>query len=344
MPNIHNSILLLSVAIIASAVKQPISSYCSPVGTKIQYGSASMNEIDKNKDDSLKLVLKKAKDAAFRGGAFAGIAGIVQVFGLMWLRTTVNYQYRYGGTLNAALQELYKQGGIKRFYRGVSYALILGPTSKFGAAAANEGSRVFVESLKIGNGATQLYATLLGTIFASAWHIFLMPLETCKTVLQVDGSVGFANLKQRVLRGHISALYQGSAASILVTACSHYPWFYVYNLLDSVLSKSDKVSEVVIRSAFIGFMASAASDTTSNFVRILKTVKQSMGSTVQGDARATTYIQIINSIYNHGGIQELVGRGLGTRILTNGLQSVIFTVLWKLIPLYQVKRKDTARV
>lgn len=39
------------------------------------------------------------------------------------MRTTVNFQYRYGMTTGEALRHLYKEGGIRRFYRGVGPAL-----------------------------------------------------------------------------------------------------------------------------------------------------------------------------------------------------------------------------
>jgi hypothetical protein len=54
----------------------------------------------------------------------------------MWLRTTVNYQYRYGVTMMEALRELNRQGGVQRFYRGLPYALIQGPLAKFGGTTS----------------------------------------------------------------------------------------------------------------------------------------------------------------------------------------------------------------
>ena len=47
----------------------------------------------------------------------------------MWLRTTMNYQYANGGSLGNAISTLYKEGGIPRFYRGVSFAIIQNPVS-----------------------------------------------------------------------------------------------------------------------------------------------------------------------------------------------------------------------
>ena len=39
-------------------------------------------------------------------------------------------------------------------------------------------------------------------------------------------------------------------------------------------------------------------------------------------------------IYKEGGIKALFGRGLGTRIIANGIQSILFTVCWKVMSLY----------
>ena len=47
-----------------------------------------------------------------------------QVLTLMWLRTTINYQYRYGTGTADALRTLYREGGMRRFYRGLGPALL----------------------------------------------------------------------------------------------------------------------------------------------------------------------------------------------------------------------------
>lgn len=289
------------------------------------------------KSRSIPEVFQTARKAAFKGGIFAFSAGIVQVLTLMWLRTAVNYQYRYGGSLLTALKELYKQGGIARFYRGLSYAIVLAPITKFGAIAANEGSGVLVASLGLPAVSAEFYATVLGTLLTVVWKVLLMPLETCKTVLQVDGTRGFEKLMARVTKGNVWTLWQGSAAAILATTASHYPWFYTYNLLDRSLHKTDAMVQVVMRSAFIGFVASAVSDTVSNFLRILKTVKQ---STSADGLYGLSYLQITKNVYAEGGLTALLGRGLGTRIITNGIQSVLFTVIWKVLPLLWKKNDN----
>lgn len=63
----------------------------------------------------------------------------IQVVSLMWLRTTMNYQYRYGTSTREAMRALYKDGGVLRFYRGLAPALFQGPLSRFGDTASNAG-------------------------------------------------------------------------------------------------------------------------------------------------------------------------------------------------------------
>jgi hypothetical protein len=49
------------------------------------------------------------------------LAGI-QVMTLMPLRTAMNYQYRHGTSTSQAMRTLYQDGGLRRFYRGMSCA------------------------------------------------------------------------------------------------------------------------------------------------------------------------------------------------------------------------------
>merc|ERR1712070_92984 len=90
----------------------------------------------------LQQILWTAGKRALSGGIPGLIAMFFQVFLLMWLRTTVNYQYKNGGTLYEAMSALYAAGGVARFYMGIEWALIIGPLSRFGDTAANEGGLV----------------------------------------------------------------------------------------------------------------------------------------------------------------------------------------------------------
>jgi hypothetical protein len=64
-------------------------------------------------------IFETAKKKALGGGKAGASAAVVQVLALMWLRTSMNYQYRYGGSLQEALEKLWKQGGVARLYQGL---------------------------------------------------------------------------------------------------------------------------------------------------------------------------------------------------------------------------------
>ena len=77
-------------------------------------------------------VFKKAIGRAAQGGIAGAAAMLINVCTLMWMRTVITYQYRYGTTTTVALKTLYKEGEILRFCRGFISALIQRPQSRFG--------------------------------------------------------------------------------------------------------------------------------------------------------------------------------------------------------------------
>lgn len=77
-----------------------------------------------------------------------------------------------------------------------------------------------------------------------------------------------------------------------------------------------------MRRAFIGFVASVVSDTISNSLRVVKTYRQVNEIRIGYWAAAKAVIAV-------DGVKGLFGRGLKTRILANGLQGLMFSVLWK---------------
>merc|ERR1719410_2044772 len=76
------------------------------------------------------------------------------------------------------------------------------------------------------------------------------------------------------------------------------------------------------RRALMGFCASVVSDTCSNSIRVVKTFKQT--STVP-----ISYPDAARAVIKSDGLIGLFGRGLKTRILANGMQGLMFSVLWK---------------
>jgi hypothetical protein len=99
-------------------------------------------------------------------------------------------------------------------------------------------------------------------------------------------------------------------------------WFGTYNYLEATLPIPHTVFQTLMRRAFIGFVASVVSDTISNSLRVVKTYRQ------VNEIRIG-YWEAAQAVIAVDGIQGLFGRGLKTRILANGLQGLMFSVLWR---------------
>jgi hypothetical protein len=155
-------------------------------------------------------ILLKAGKRGLGGGLPGAIAGVVQVGTLMWLRTIINYQCRYGTTFRQAFTTLMNDGGIPRFYRGLSFALVQAPISRFVSTAANDGVEALLASLNFTENWGPGRTTLVASVVVGGWRVLLMPIDTCKTVLQVDSAEGFRQLMRRVKAGKIGVLYQGT--------------------------------------------------------------------------------------------------------------------------------------
>ena len=182
------------------------------------------DDSSKNRPLTLNQLLLKAGKKGLGGGIPGFIAGIFQVLSLMWLRTIINYQCRYGTTFREALVTLRNEGGIARFYRGVWFALVQAPLSRFASTASNDGVETLLAGLKATKDWGPARTTVVASIVVGFIRILLMPVDTCKTVLQVDSVEGFKSLVRRVKAGKIGVLFQGSLAMALSSAMAHYPW------------------------------------------------------------------------------------------------------------------------
>jgi hypothetical protein len=162
--------------------------------------------------------------------------------------------------------------------------------------------------------------TISASAAAALFRIFLMPVDTVKTTMQVTGK--FTDVITKVKASGPSVLYHGSLAAASATFVGHYPWFFTYNFLSEKIPKQDTQMGELGRRALIGFCASAISDTCSNSIRIVKVYKQSSKESI-------SYPQVVRNVIAESGVTGLLFRGLETKILANGLQGILFSVLWK---------------
>lgn len=232
----------------------------------------------------------------------------------------VNFQYRNGTTFPTALKTLYADGGIPRFYRGVLPALFQGPLSRFGDTAANTGVLTLMNSMESTKDLSVGIKTVAASGSAAIFRIFLMPIDTVKTTMQVTGK--FSNVVSKVKANGLPVLYHGSLASASATFVGHYPWFFTYNYLGEKIPKQDTQLGELGRRAIMGFCSSAVSDTCSNSIRVVKVYKQS-------STEAITYPQVVRTVIAESGLRGLFFRGLETKILANGMQGILFSILWK---------------
>ena len=261
-------------------------------------------------------ILKSSVQAGISGG----IAMTFQVSSLMWLRTTMNYQYKNGGTMFDTLKLLRNEGGILRLYRGYPFALMQGPIARFGDTAMNKFAN---EALKEKHIAMKTGAGSLG---ASLWRILIMPIDAFKSNLQIHGKEGVSTLVSKVKHSGPRVLWHGSFASVGGSFLGHYPWFFTYNVLQEKVPKFDGNFSSV-RSMAIGFCSGTVSDVVSNSVRVIKINRQTESSVI-------TYRETVSRIIKSDGIIGLMTRGLKTKILINGLQSSVFVLAFDRINRY----------
>ena len=262
------------------------------------------------------LVLQKALDKSLNAG-FAGYTAMTfQVCSMMWLRTTMNYQFKNGGQTFPTIQKLYIEGGIRRFYRGLGFALLYAPISRFGDTAANVGALSYLEDSNL----SQANKTFIGSIIAGMWRVSVIPIDAFKSNLQIHGSKGIDIIKERIKINGYSSLYNGGKALYFGTVIGHFPWFYTYNYLQKTVPKHENEFLNFLRSGTIGFCSSASSDIISNSVRIMKINMQT--------GNEKNYKEVTTNIIKSDGIIGIFTRGLKTKLMINGIQGFIFVVVF----------------
>eukprot|EP00928_Gymnodinium_smaydae_P051291 TRINITY_DN3481_c0_g1_i1.p1 TRINITY_DN3481_c0_g1~~TRINITY_DN3481_c0_g1_i1.p1 ORF type:complete len:288 (-),score=78.68 TRINITY_DN3481_c0_g1_i1:94-957(-) len=271
---------------------------------------------------SLSEIMNKASKKALSGGLAGMGAQAINVLTLMWMRTIMNYQYRYGGTFREVTTKLWAEGGVPRFYRGLAPGLIQAPMSRFGDTAANDGALAALEHTTLPTAAK----TMVASASAAGFRVFLMPVDAWKTTKQVEGKEGLKKLIEKSKK-HPTALWQGALGAMTATWVGHYPWFYTNNQLRESLPQFDFAYGKYVRNAMIGFASAAVSDTISNSLRVLKTTRQT-------SLEPVGYLESAKQIVAKEGYAGLFGRGLKTRIITNGVQGALFTIGWRAISEY----------
>ena len=137
-------------------------------------------------------------------------------------------------------------------------------------------------------------------------------------LLQAEGQGAVHLLHRKVALEGGGVLWHGAWAAATATAVGHFPWFLTFNTLQSLLGPDAGPRQ----NALIGLAASLVSDTVSNSLRVLKTLKQTSPDSIG-------YREAASNLVEKEGLMGLLGRGLKTKLFVGALQGVTFTVLWR---------------
>jgi len=298
----------------------------------------------------LAAILTTVREKALGTGKASVISAFAQVFSMMWLHTSLNYQYRYGGNLTSTLSKLYKEGGIGRLYRGLPIAMVQAPLVRFGMIAANVGMLALLDSFAVSAMLPLPIKVAAGAITGGLWKIFCMPIDTAKMAMNVEGKAGFRKLRDKVLRVGPGPLYQGYRAALAASFSGLFPWWLTHSFLDGRLPlvSPDRMLLSLVRAGCIGFAAACVSETVSNSFTVIKTNQQLGGLNsndtesdgISKDAKGMPIAEALRLVLEADGVKGLFGRGLKTKILMNGISGTLFNVLWKF---FQIQGEVAAR-
>uniref|UniRef100_A0A7S0VUZ8 ADP,ATP carrier protein n=1 Tax=Hemiselmis tepida TaxID=464990 RepID=A0A7S0VUZ8_9CRYP len=260
-----------------------------------------------------------ASQKGFRVGVAGAAAMSVQVVMFMWMRTIINYQYRYGGGTAHVFMLLWREGGVFRLYQGLLLALIQAPLARFGDTAANEGAQSLLNASALTRDLPIGIKSMFCSFAAGLFRIVTMPVDTVKVKLQVEGPHAVRTLMGRVLTHGPGCLFHGWLANQVAAMAGHYPWFATRNYMRGVL---DARRWGVYRDIAVGLCASLVSDVASNSARVLKT-------NIQTSDRPMTYSEAVAQVVRKDGVSGIFLRGLSAKILASAAQSVVFNVAWE---------------
>merc|ERR1719487_1685007 len=153
---------------------------------------------------------------------------------------------------------------------------------------------------------------MFSSVTASSMRGFLVPVDTVKTIMQVEGKDGIPKLMAKYKAGGPTVFFHGAGATLAASFVGHYPWFTTFNTLQATWPKYEDQASTLGRNAAIGFIASVASDTVSNSLRVIKTCRQTN--------ETMSYKDIVFKVVEEDGYMGLFGRGLKTRLIANGMQ------------------------
>jgi hypothetical protein len=71
--------------------------------------------------------------------------------------------------------KLYREGGVRRFYQGITASMVLGPASRFGDTACNSGMLHLLDSQPATRDLPIALKTAAGSVASALWRVVLLP-------------------------------------------------------------------------------------------------------------------------------------------------------------------------
>ena len=280
--------------------------------------------------EPLSATLARATWRALGGGLAGGLAMALNVALLMPLRTVMTYQMRHGGhSMREIAASLLREGGFRRLYAGVAAAAVQAPLSRFSDTAANAGALALLGSLEATRGLPLSAQTAAASCAAASFRVLLTPVDAVKTVLQADGRAGLARLAAALRAQGPRALFAGAGATAANVLVAHFSFFAPFNILSKRVPKPKGFLERMARNAVVGFAASVVSDCVANPIRVIKTRRMATGH---------GYAECTRDLLREAGAVGFFTRGLRARIAANGMQGLLFGVVWRLLDEEWVRR------
>ncbi|PIL27089.1 hypothetical protein GSI_10229 [Ganoderma sinense ZZ0214-1] len=211
--------------------------------------------------------------------------------------------------LPQAAHTLYTNGGWAQFYHGLVPTLVQGLLSRFGDTAANVGVLALLRCNSYLKGLPALAKAVFASLAGTEFRMVLTPVDTVKMTMQTDGNAGMEILRSKIKSYGLGSLCYGAIGAAAAGLAGHYPSYGTNSYLDEVLP------------------APRASERNSSNVH----------ETPIG------YVAAVEAVVAEDGLRGLLGRGLKTLILANGVQGLMFSVLWKMF-LNMWEGKASARI
>lgn len=157
----------------------------------VSVSTLGSNGTNKERELTFNQVVWRAGKRGLGGGIPGAIAGAIQVLVLMWLRTIINYQSRYGTTFSQALRTLLNEGGIPRLYCGVGFALVQAPLARFISTAANDGVDSMLSSFSLTKDWGPSRTTVVASVVVGCWRMLLMRKLLHRETWNMRGNASF---------------------------------------------------------------------------------------------------------------------------------------------------------